>query len=403
MDARSLQDLRKAVEQELNWPASNTWSAAHFDELSERITTSTNVRLSATTLKRVWGRVNYNGQPSRTTLDTLARFTGHASWVTFVANHQPTLGEAAPSEPTTTKDDAPRPRRKRRWITGALLLTGLFVAAAILRPYPTAGPTVERFTFDPVTTGLPNTVQFRYALSGAYDSVEIQQSWDERLRYRVAPDNGFHASTYYYPGVYQAKLVVDGAVAEERTLVVPSAGWLGTRGTDKGSLPVYFSINTLQTATGLAMQAADPDSIAELHYITEAGFGAGSDATLTTRFRPLAGDVCGFSDLLLFYQNGVIILPFAAPGCTGELEALALDQRWSGRDHDLSGFGVAPDQWINLTVRQRADSIRVWRADRPIFGIELPQPTGRLLGLRYRFPDGGEVEKATVNDQNLLK
>ena len=401
-DLSSLPQLRRLIERQLDWPAPTEWSAAHFDELAEHIAAATEVRLSATTLKRVWGRVNHRGNPSRTTLDALARYAGFTGWVDFVA------ARAKPAvEPVaTTKKSVPvtpAPARRRWWITGALLLTGLFIAAAILRPYPTAAPTVERFSFDPVTTGLPNTVQFRYALSGHYDSVEIQQSWDERLRYRVAPDNGFHASTYYYPGVYQAKLVVDGAVAEERTLVVPSVGWLGTRGTDKASVPTYLSPDSIRLADGgLRIAPTAPATVQELHYVPAAPLTTTTDLQLRTRFRSAPDRVCGRAELLLLAENGVLILPFAAPGCTGELRLFASGREWSGRDHDLSAFGIAPNAEVDVEVRLRADSVRVRRAGKPVFADTLPRSLGPVRGLRYRFEGGGQVLEATADGRNLL-
>ena len=405
-DLHLLDQLRSAVERRLDWPPPATWSAAHFEELSDRIAEATEIRLSVTTLKRVWGRVSYSGRPSRTTLNTLARFAGSDGWVAFAARYRASDAPAVGPPPVPSGDRVTtRSATAKYWWLAVPLVAAILIVATSLATSPgRRAAAVERFTFDPIATGLPNTVQFRYALSGEYDSVEIQQSWDERLRYRVDPDNGFHASTYYYPGVYQAKLVVDGAVAEERTLVVPSGGWLGTQGADKASAPIYLPVDSIRTSDGkLRIPTVGQVATQELHYITEKGLTFNNRTDIRTRFQTTTGAVCESAELLLFYEKGVVVLPFSTPGCTGNLRVYAMGRSWSGRDHDLAGFGVSSGEWINLRVRQNQDSVSVTRSEKAIFSLALPRPAGRLMGVRYSFEAGGAVDEAVVNGRNLLQ
>lgn len=53
-----------------------------FEWLGDRIVQVVGERLSATTLKRLWGYVN-GGTPRRFTLDILARFAGYADYAAF--------------------------------------------------------------------------------------------------------------------------------------------------------------------------------------------------------------------------------------------------------------------------------------------------------------------------------
>ncbi|MGB5820903.1 MAG: hypothetical protein WBG90_15565, partial [Saonia sp.] len=59
------------IEEKLNWGSSSLWHNDVFVELSEVIHEKTQVLLSPTTLKRVWGRVDYKSDPSISTLNTL--------------------------------------------------------------------------------------------------------------------------------------------------------------------------------------------------------------------------------------------------------------------------------------------------------------------------------------------
>lgn len=55
-----------------------------FVNASETISERTGIRLSRTTLMRLWGYINEPKQPRLITLNTLAQFCGYADWRTFM-------------------------------------------------------------------------------------------------------------------------------------------------------------------------------------------------------------------------------------------------------------------------------------------------------------------------------
>ncbi len=60
------------IEKKLAWGPGDSWQNSDFEVLSEQIFDQTQVRLSTSTLRRLWGRVRYDHLPSITTLNTLA-------------------------------------------------------------------------------------------------------------------------------------------------------------------------------------------------------------------------------------------------------------------------------------------------------------------------------------------
>ena len=76
----SYQDLCHAIEGMLRH---EVHTPKDFEELHEQIFARTHVLLSLTTLKRVWGYVNYEYAPSLRTLNTLAQFLGYADYKLF--------------------------------------------------------------------------------------------------------------------------------------------------------------------------------------------------------------------------------------------------------------------------------------------------------------------------------
>ena len=369
--------LLRRIDAHLDWGPSDTWANAHFERLAVEIGEVTDVHLSATTLKRVWGRVAYKSNPSPTTLDALARFGGFEDWVTAQAHLASSArgpaavapdADAALPEAVSAERSEPRLRPALLGL-GAALLGVVLVAAVAQRfaePYAGPPPAAVRFDIAPVAEGLPNTVQFRYAIAGAFDSVQIQQSWDARLRHRVDPSRDFYACTYYYPGAYQAKLLADTHVVAERPLVVPSGGYLGTVGARaQATPPAYVRGAELELADGVYRISPDStlsaDHEAAISYIVPSPGLSDADAfTLRTRFRSLGEDVCHRSRLIIFGEAGVVVLPFALPGCTGELSAFAGGERYRGSEVDLAGFGVSRTEVVDVEVALRDSVLAVW-------------------------------------------
>ena len=64
-------------------------SAADFDLLSIAIKQISSETISASTLKRIFGYVKYDAEPSATTLSILSRYVGYAGWSDFCRNYIP--------------------------------------------------------------------------------------------------------------------------------------------------------------------------------------------------------------------------------------------------------------------------------------------------------------------------
>lgn len=93
-DKKIIELLRERVEQvcerRMATPRDFSW-------LSERLFTDLGVRLSATTLKRLWGYLDESTTPRQFTLDTLSRLLGYSDLRHFAA--QATTDGESPSNP----------------------------------------------------------------------------------------------------------------------------------------------------------------------------------------------------------------------------------------------------------------------------------------------------------------
>ena len=79
MTKQLLTDVEAALHHQLTVPSD-------FDDLAERIFRRRGVVISAMTLKRLWGYLDYPHTPRRSTLDILAQFIGYDNYNDYCRN-----------------------------------------------------------------------------------------------------------------------------------------------------------------------------------------------------------------------------------------------------------------------------------------------------------------------------
>jgi hypothetical protein len=72
----AIKQLLAIIERQLDLGDATTRQSRDFENLNQLIFEKTRISSVSSTLRWVWGRVEYNHLPSGTTLDTLPRFAG---------------------------------------------------------------------------------------------------------------------------------------------------------------------------------------------------------------------------------------------------------------------------------------------------------------------------------------
>lgn len=124
-----------------------------FDWLSDHVYTATRIKISSTTLKRIWGYLSENVSPRTYTLDQLSRFVGYDDFEAFCRqadSEHPIVGEGSEvsmpesTEPAVDTSPAPadssepaqetpeRPRRRRTIVAAAAVAVVVLLLAALL-------------------------------------------------------------------------------------------------------------------------------------------------------------------------------------------------------------------------------------------------------------------------------
>ena len=406
----SLDQCKQIIQDSLGWGDPASWSNEDFDDLSERIFQKTGVRLSVSTLKRIWGKVKYEHSPTTATLNALVRFAGFTNWRDFQQQHNHTAPEIPISAPLTVTQST-RPRSfLAPLIIGTLTLAAL-ISLLSARFIHSAGPTPAlRFESRSTSDDLPNSVVFDYDATPLHPKdVMIQQNWDLRRREKVSPNGNRHTSIYYYPGYFMAKLVVDGEIRKESEVFITTKGWKGIVG--HNPLPVYLSPQEARDDSGQL-------GITARTLAAKTGSTVFSDTYTTfANVRPfpgLSGDHFHFSTTLrntstveqclcrnvritILGKQSAIIIPLSDKGCIASLSVLTGFNAVSGKDHDLSAFGCDFNNWQQVICSEDNNILKVTVNGRQALVVPNAQPIGEIVGVRILFEGTGAIREAVLS------
>ncbi len=413
---------RHLIEVSLCWGDPASWTNEDFDELSDRIFEKTTVRLSVSTLKRIWGKVKYDHSPTAATLNALSRYAGFEGWRDFLSYNAPQPAAAAEeaAHPVTNGQPsraapAPQPAPTRGHavlaplIIGTIVLAGLLALLSARFIHAPANVTPIRFESRRTTDELPNSVVFDYDATPLHPKeVIIQQSWDPHRREKVDPNGKQHTSLYYYPGYFSAKLIVDGEVRRESEVYVTTKGWKAIVG--RNPYPVYLSMQEIKNDSGeLGVRAA---TLAEKTgspvfsdtWVTFADVRSfpginGDHFSLTTSLRntsTVEQCLCRHARITLLGKKSAIIIPLSDKGCIASLRLFPGFNPVDGKDHDLSAFGCDFHEWQRLVCTENEHVFTITLNDRPVFRVGNARSIGDIVGLRIDFEGTGVIREAVL-------
>lgn len=411
----ALARCRELIEKKLKWGSSNDWGTQDFERLSEQIANQTNVTLSATTLKRVWGKVKYDSVPTQTTLNALAQFLGYDNWRLFcvsnVALNGNGNGKHTPEPVIAKVVEAPAVslwQKRKAMIVGVMLgVVALAVGLLFLnnRNAPLDASQVN-FSSKKVSEELPNSVVFDYSIGTINaDSVTIQQSWDPRRRERISAHKGQHTSIYYFPGYFKAKLLIGEQIMKEHDIFIKTQGWKGI--IDQKPVPIYLSNKeigpegnhmeistaTLRKKTG---QSVFNEVWTNFYQVKEFNLMADNFTFETVVQNTSAKEeaICQKVRIRILTSESAIAIPLCSKGCISDVSIFTGGKYISGKDRDLSAFGCdfSVPQRLRCSVKNKVFTVIL--NDKSIFTAPADADLGRIIGICISFEGAGRIEKA---------
>ena len=414
-DSYFLALCKEQIQLKLGWGDSGLWSNQDFLALSEKILEATGVRLSGTTLKRIWGKVRYDSIPHTSTLNVLAQYLGYESWLAFRNTNSPDLKPTSAEKIEHGKSSKKHAHLLKTGIWVGFLLVGLIIISFVYHPAmrKISEEDVAQTLFESkkVVTGVPNTVVFKYDvrhLPG--NDFMIQQYWDTRKRFRIEKSLQEATSTYYYPGYRRAKLLANGRVIKEHDIYIKSNGWMAA--IENEGVPRYLLSNELIRNDQLTVSEAVLEEInasleapkwLSYHYVEDFG-GLDADnlifeAALKNTYEKGDG-VCKNTRILLLATESAAIIPLSAPGCIGNIGLMFSDQYLDGKKHDLSAFGYQHDDWHIVRCEIKDKQVKLFLNGSFIYETAYNKSLGALAGMRFKFIGSGAVKYVKIQDSN---
>jgi hypothetical protein len=348
-------------------------------------------------------------------LNALVQFVGYENWQSFSQKNTPTSKN---NHKTTAREEKKIfISSKRKFLLGCVVV--LILATSFLLNNYFSHPPIEpkegiekSFAFISkmiVSEGVPNSVIFNYDATAAApeDTIYIQQSWDKRLREQVSRQAKVHRSIYYYPGFFQAKLVVNEEVVKEHPLFIKTNGWLPL--IEQEESPVYFSISDALNEDGVLQLPIEKIKTSNIplqpktpwvsYYNTREFEGLKTDdvifeAEVKNDYQEGAA-ACRHTEIHILFKGGALVFPLSVPGCVSSL--ILYDAK--GKIDDTEGLGCDISNWVNLRFTGKNKKGQLYINGQLAYDdFSMDFHSLDIIGIRFRFQ--GTV---SVNSLKLSK
>ncbi len=423
-DEIMIEKAKKLFESSTGWGDSDDWTNQDFVILSEKIQERTGVALSHVTLKRVWGKVKYESLPNTHTLDTLVQFLGYENWREFKSKNGNGTVKIETIQPTSNlnghhREEGLSPVKKNRKLLKIIFLGAGVIAVVVIVFFMTRSSvniTKSDYSFSSkkvVSEGLPNSVIFNYdATKSPYDSVIIQQSWDKKLQSKVSKYQHQHTSIYYYPDYYKAKLIVGNKIVSTHRLLIKSNGWLPI--VTQWPVPVYFdkkdvisggkmslSIEKIQSRN-IKMQPVPPTVL----YSNVQDFGEiySDNFVFETSVRNdynEGASACQLTTIYLLCEGTAVGIPLCAKGCISNIDLLFTNFYASGKQEDLSAFGVDFNSFVKVRVESKNRKATIMINDKLVYTVNSEIIRSKIIGFDFTFQGTGSVSYVKLTNGSV--
>ena len=375
-----------------------------FEYLSEQIEEKSGIRISISTLKRIW-REDYQSIPHPATLNALASLLGCESWQNYIQQQNPGIIQSV--NPPTSTPITRKPQAMWLLALGGLILStsifllgnvrssssGVKVSSPILF---SANKTVDR--------GLPNTVIFEYDLSGVTaDSFFFQQAWDETYKEAISSGDQYHNSIYYYPGFHKAKLIANDSILKIHRVHLLTEGWLPyLNNQEYTQIPRYMA----QPEALKGSFKISPEEINQTEINISKGFkltyanmqdfqGLSSEQFYlesALRMDSAFYNPCPEIQVYIHAEVHVYKLALTSKGCVRNIWLKLGEKYFNGQDEDLSALGADLFSYQKIALQVKDKQAHILLNDEKVFETDFEEDLGEIKGIDFRFFGLGEMD-----------
>lgn len=378
-----------------------------LEYLMDLIEERSNIRISLSTMKRLW-KGEFSNSPHPGTLDALAALLGFDSWRAYQQSHPPAEEGQSFSSTVSQKQKNPYLLLSLLGI-GILLATGYFFLSSA--QYIQVPENLQFEADKTVTHGVPNTVIFSYDLKEVIaDSFFIQRSWNPRQKSSIDPTNKHFSEIYYFPGFHWAKLIANEQVIRKTRIHIKTDGWFATAKYDRfDARPVYLDNDHLTLDGKMSVTPRNLENsgfnlshlpIISYYNIREFEDTDYANFSLETRvkFEDIQRLVCPYIDIKVINEVDASWIGLTSKGCVSNLWLKFGEEEILGTQNDLSSLGAEVAEWQDLKVQVVNKQVGIFLNGQLVFRTSFKKDFGKIMGLIFTFTGPGSVDYVRVKD-----
>ncbi len=396
-----LQDIKEKIEKNFEKGELQEWKNKDYEELSFQILQKTNILISSSTLKRIFGKRKTNERytPQEATLNALKEY---ANSLSASANEVQDNGSL-----------------KKRWVASAILIA----VSVLITFYIT-----KRDSLDSVTATVhleriegKNTASAFFKLSLPHTGNDNLQIYFGDFSDTVSVSSGTKSIAHYYklPGIFYPRVIYDGkTINVPEPVIVRTEGWiaLGTYPRMKLNNTVFpIPSELLQKPQGylyastsdISKCGVDTTELVQTRYYNYQDFGIDGDnfslklKVKNTQFWPKVQ--CNNVIIIVKGRNGVIQQFFPKPGCSFWIESIFSEVRKNGRQHDLTALCYDLSDWTEIKIESRDKQIAFYFNDKPAYTDSYKENLGEIIGIEVHFYGTGYLDNFHLSSADGVK
>jgi hypothetical protein len=421
------------VAEKFGKPSISEWTNRDYITLSGIVSRHTDILISASTLKRIFGKLKTSDRyyPQKATRDALANYVAYSDWASFVEKHPRPAKEEIKETPENyqhldqnyafdrTSVLIKKNKKRGLWL---LLLTMIVTTGIIIwlwqkNNQPAALPKgVAKLICNNATGESPHSAVFSLQLPPSFsvDKSKFTIDFgDGRTEGKIV--SGILLTHFYEsPGRYYAILKYDGMHIDTIPVYLTTHEWTATAKMQQDTTRVYpvnanlfKSGNMAVTANEIFNAGVDTNHTFFVHFANTRPLDIDGDnfemvANVTTSLlRP--GIRCSQVHFVLYGERSQHSLTFIKPGCVSWANVKFSENYKDGLSTDLSFLGtdLSGGGWVRLKVDKK--KVQLWVNDKMVHQDSYSKGLGNLYGAKIGFAGIGKVNQFMLKDQRTGK
>lgn len=403
-------EIIKCCEIRFNRGDAANWKHGDFVDLNREIQRDTNVNISPSTLKRIFGKITVDDDyiPQQATLDALRKYGR------LIETDQPLPVSPFSADITLVRRTGFTNRFKPVYL---ILFAGTVIACLLGWWYLKPGPVTGKISFTHTEGHLPATAFFELEVPNTTDSLFINFGDKSPLLY-LRPGEKKSAHIYYIPGVFNITLQSRHQTIDTASVYIPSDNWIGFACHRQDDIPLHFF--------AFPADRKENDSVFEFtnNHLNKMGLDTtGPVLTRLCNYTPVKqegddfvfkatfknnlsekGIYCRSTQFQVSGANSMIRFRLVNAGCSQRVLNVLSEQTFKGAINDLSQFVADLSQWNTIKLINKQKQVTLFVNNKMVFSGNYKRSLGELKGLFLEFEGTGQVKNCELKsgEGNLI-